>query len=286
MSAPNSAHLIARRQTVENARNMNVNGATRILGIIGDPIAQARTPAMANEVLKTRTILGQYVLIPMHVADENLVDFVSSLRAIKNFDGAVVTTPHKVSIASLLDNLEPVALLLGAVNVIRKNADGTLTGTILDGEGFVEGLKAEGYTVEGKVCVLHGAGGAASAIAYSLAQQGCHSLYIVNRTKSKADALSARLRVEFPSTSVYSELPENMPADIAINATSLGMKPGDELPMTTDQIDRADLVAECVIAPEITELLKVADTRGCKVHTGLPMLSAQLGLMLDFMGAN
>lgn len=265
---------------------MNVNGATRILGIIGDPIAQARTPAMANEVLKTRAKLGQYVLIPMHVTDEHLIDFISSLRAIKNFDGAVVTMPHKVSIASLLDNLEPVALLLGAVNVIRKNADSTLTGTILDGEGFVAGLRAEGCSIEGKVCVLHGAGGAASAIAYSLAQQGCHSLYIVNRTKSKAETLSTKLRAEFPGTSVYSELPENMPVDIAINATSLGMKPGDRLPMTTSQIGQADLVAECIIAPQVTELLKVAESRGCKVHTGVPMLTAQIGLMLDFMGAN
>lgn len=265
---------------------MNVNGATRILGIIGDPIAQVLTPAMANELLKMRAKLGQYVLIPMHVTNEHLVDFISSLRAMKNFDSAVVTMPHKVSMASLLDHLEPVALLLGAVNVIRKNADGTLTGTILDGEGFVDGLRADGYSIEGKVCVLHGAGGAASAIAYSLAQQGCHSLYIVNRTKSKAAALSSKRRVEFPSISVYSELPENKRVDIAINARSLGMKPGDRLPMTTSQIDQADLVAECIIAREVTELLKVAESRGCKVHTGVPMLTAQIGLMLDFMGAN
>ncbi len=64
------------------------------------------------------------------------------------------------------------------------------------------------------------------------------------------------------------------------------MKPGDGLPMTTSQIDRANLVAECIIAPQVTELLTVAESRGCKVHTGVPMLTAQVGLMLDFMGAN
>jgi shikimate dehydrogenase len=174
--------------------------------------------------------------------------------------------------------------MVRAVNVIRREADGRLLGTVLDGEGFVGGLLSAGHTVTDKSCVLVGAGGAASAIAFSLVKHGCSSLYLVNRTQTKADDLAQRLREVFPGVAVSTALPDGQAFDIAINSTSLGMKPEDRLPMEETLIDRTSLVAECVIAPEITALLEVAKRKGCQVHTGVPMLSAQVNLMLDFMG--
>lgn len=260
------------------------SGATIVLGVIGDPIAQARAPAMANQLLGQRGLLGRYVLVPMHVAAPDLAACIAGLRTQRNFGGAIITMPHKTSVAPLLDTLTPAAQLAGAVNVIARDAAGALGGTVLDGEGFVGGLAAAGHAVAGKRCVLAGAGGAASAIAFSLAAHGCGALHLRNRTAARAEALARRLRAAFPNLPVDTAVPRAGAIDIAINATRLGMQPGEALPLEAALLERTALVAECVIAPEITPLLELARRLGKQTHTGVPMLTAQIGLMLDFMG--
>jgi shikimate dehydrogenase len=193
--------------------------------------------------------------------------------------------PHKSDIVPLLDELSPDAAMVDAVNVVRRAADGRLIGAVMDGEGFVAGLRAAGHEVRGAACLLVGAGGAASAIAFALVRNGCASLTIVNRTVSRAAALAARLRTASPAASVRLADAPALRYDVAINATSLGMKAGDELPMSRDVVARSRLIAECVVAPEMTELLKLGEGMGRPVHTGVPMLEAQMDLILAFMGA-
>lgn len=264
---------------------MTITGATKILGLIADPVVQARSPAMANAMLERRGRFGAFVLLPMHVASDGLAACVAALRHVRNFGGAIVSMPHKTAVTQLIDELTPEALLVGAANVIRRRADGRLIGTILDGEGFVGGLIGAGHRVAGARCLLSGAGAAASAVAFALAKHGCASICCVNRTRSKADALATRLRQTFPSITVATDATAVARYDIAINGMSLGMNPGDDLPIPRDVIERSALVAECVIAPEMTRLLEVARERGCAIHTGVPMLEAQMAMMLDFMGA-
>jgi len=237
---------------------MKINGSTKLLGIIGDPIAQARTPEIANQMLAQKSLLGSYVLVPMHTSREGLAHCIIGLQSMQNFSGAVVTMPHKSQTALLVDELTDEAKLVGAVNVIRRNANGITVGTILDGEGFAEGLNLAGYNIAGQNCILYGAGGAAAAIAFALANRKCRSLCIVNRTHEKADSLAKRLQSSHPALKIYTDVPKNIAIDIAI--------------------------AECVIAPEITPLIAIARSRGCQTHTGNAMLTAQMHLMLKFMG--
>jgi shikimate dehydrogenase len=262
-----------------------ITGATRILGLIADPVAQARSPAMGNALLERRGRFGEYVLVPMQVSSDGLADCLLALRHLRNFGGAIVSMPHKTAIVELLDELTAEAQLVGAVNVVQRRADGSLLGTVLDGEGFVGGLRNAGHRVAGARCLLAGAGGAASAVAFALAKYGCASICLVNRSRAKAEALADRLRRAFPSVVVSADAASLAHIDIAINATSLGMKPDDALPLTDAVIARSALVAECVIAPEMTRLLETAQRRGCSIHTGVPMLEAQIGMMLAFMGA-
>lgn len=264
---------------------MHINGTTQLLGLIGDPVAQARTPRMANDFLAQDADPFK-VLLPMHVAAQDLAAFVSGLRRWQNFLGAVVTMPHKVAMAQLVDELTPQARLVGAVNVIRRESDGRLTGTILDGEGFIAGLAEAGHQVSGARCILSGAGGAASAIAFALAAHGCQSLHILNRTPEKAQELARRVQAQYPRTELRTgPASSDTTYDIAINGTKLGMQAGDPLPFAEDVVARSLLVAECVIAPELTPLLQLAQRQGRPAHTGVFMLSAQLQLMLAFMGA-
>src|SRR5262245_20686179 len=118
----------------------SITGATRVLGLIADPVAQARSPAMANARLLAQRLYGPFVLVPMHVPASGLVEFTAGLRRQQNFSGAIVSMPHKIEIVALLDELTRDAQLVGAVNVIRRDANGRLSGTVLDGEGFVAGL--------------------------------------------------------------------------------------------------------------------------------------------------
>ncbi len=155
---------------------------------------------------------------------------------------------------------------------------------MLDGVGFVDGLASAGHRVAGAKCVLAGAGGAASAVAFALAEAGCASIQITNRTPAKALALAARLQRAFPEVVASAGVRTDARFDIAINGTSLGMNANDELPLPMAVIERSALVAECVIAPEMTRLLEVAQRSGCTIHTGVPMLTSQLPRMLEFMG--
>ena len=272
--------------TVErNHAALGITGATRLIGLIADPVVQARSPAMANAMLAERGKLGAFVFVPLAVPRGALTAVVTALRTLENFAGAVVSMPHKIAIATLLDDLTPTARLAGAVNVVRRDADGRLTGTMFDGEGFVRGLRDAGHEVAGRACYLAGAGGAASAIAFALAAHGCRSLTVVNRTATKAAALAARVRTASPAVDVRTSDDGRATYDVAVNATSLGMKDDDPLPLPLALLDRAAVVAECVVAPEVTKLLAAARDRGRAIHTGVPMLAAQIALMLDFVGA-
>lgn len=262
-----------------------ITGATQILGVIADPVAQARSPGMANALLARRGALGRFVLLPMHVAADGLAEALAGLRQMRNFAGAIVSMPHKSAALALLDEVTDEARQVGAINVVRRNRDGRLRGTILDGEGFVAGLRAAGHEVAGTSCLLAGAGGAAAAIAFALAAHGCASLTIANRTRARAEALAMRVRQAFPDLDVRGGDAAAGGYDLAINATSLGMREGDALPFPRDVVAASTLVAECVIAPEMTRLLQTARDAGRAIHTGVPMLAAQMELMLDFMTA-
>jgi shikimate dehydrogenase len=262
-----------------------ITGATRILGLIADPVVQARSPALANDILRRSGRFGAFALLPMHVPAAALGAAVGGLRATLNFAGAIVSMPHKTTIVPLLDELTPESRLVGAVNVIAREADGRLRGNVLDGEGFVAGLRAAGHDIAGRSCLLVGAGGAASAIAVALATHGCGALTIANRTTAKAASLCARVRDACPRARVSVGDGSESAYDVVINATSLGMRPDDALPVAERVVERAGLVAECVIAPEMTALLRLAEARGRPIHTGVPMLAAQMDLILRFMGA-
>jgi len=261
-----------------------ITGRTKVLGLIADPVVQARSPAMVNQILAERGLLGPFVLVPMQTPANALRQVIAALRHVGNFAGAIISMPHKTGVVPLVDELTPDARLVGAVNVISRNAAGRLRGTMLDGEGFVAGLRSAGHAIDGASCLLVGAGGAAAAIAFALAKHGCRSLTIQNRTASKAASLASRVRRAFPDVHVQPGEPRRASYDLVINGTSLGMQPDDELPVPEDIVEVSGVVADCVVAPEMTQLLQVAQRSGRRVHTGVPMLVAQMDLMLRFLG--
>ncbi len=259
-----------------------ITGTTRVYAIVGDPIHQVKTPQGINRLLRARGADG--VLVPMHVDAAGLEALVGGLRRLRNLGGFVVTVPHKTRVAALCDEVSAAAAQTGAVNVVRRSAEGRLVGTILDGEGFVAGLRRAGIDPAGLSVYLAGAGGAANAIAFALAAAGAARLTVANRTAAKAGDLLGRLAAAYPRLAAAAGGSDPSGHDLVVNATSLGLRDGDPLPCDAARLDPRQTVAEIIMQPADTALLVAARARGCRVHPGQPMLDCQLELMADFMG--
>jgi shikimate dehydrogenase len=259
-----------------------ITGHTKIWGILADPIHHVKTPQVANALMETRGVDG--VLIPFHVGARELDTLVTGLRTMRNLKGFVVTVPHKTAMVDLCDDVSEQARAIGAVNAVRREEDGRLIGEMLDGAGFVAGLRQGGVEPKGRSVYLAGAGGAANAIAFALVQAGVSRLTVANRTRSKAEDLKQRLARHYPSVPVEVGTADPSGHEIVVNGTSLGLSEGDPLPLDTTRLEPEQLVAEIIMQPETTALLAAAKERGCRIHPGKPMLTCQLELMAEFMG--
>jgi shikimate dehydrogenase len=266
------------------AARMSITGRTELLAILGDPIAQVSSPALINQRLAARHPTPAAVLVPLHVSSDALATVMAGLRVVQNFRGAVVTMPHKRAIVPLLDEVTGDATYVGACNVFRRDPHGRLVGTMLDGEGFVAGLRTTGRDVAGKRVYLAGAGGAAAGIAFALARHGAAQLSVYNRSAARAETLVRCIQDAWPSCTVHTAARDPGGYDIAINATSLGMAPADPLPFDPDGLRAGMIVAEVVANPAKTRLLSEAAARGCITQPGAMMLEGQIDLLLKFMG--
>lgn len=260
-----------------------ITGNTKLYGILADPIHHVKTPQVMNRLFGE--IGHDGVLAPFHVSTDGLEDAVRGLRAFQSLAGVIVTVPHKTVIPALCDTLTDQARMVGAVNCIRRDADGKLTGAILDGVGFVEGLRGAGRDPKGMRVILAGAGGAASAIAFALAEAGIKALTIANRTEARAQDLAERVGAAYWDVTLLTDASAVAEADLVVNATSLGMREGDALPLDTSQLHNDQIVAEAIMDPAVTPLLAAAEKVGARTHPGLPMLQSQTRLMAEFMGA-
>lgn len=259
-----------------------ITGHTKIFTIIADPISHVRTPEVFNEFFAQNN--SDAVMIPIHVAPESLEAVLTSFRGMKNLGGFMATVPHKTAVAALCDELGDAGRAVGSVNVVRREADGRLIGNMFDGAGFVAGLRAQNYNPAGKRALIVGAGGAAAAIAYSLVEAGVASLTIANRTRSKAEEIAVRVARYFPDRQIRVGEVDPTGHDLVVNATSLGLKDEDPLPLDPAKLSPAMTVAEIIMKPETTPLLAAAKARGCTVHYGRHMLDEQIRLIANFLG--
>lgn len=260
-----------------------LSGRTRIFGILADPIHHVKTPEMMNTLLARHGV--DAALVPFHVRPEGLGALVGGLRRMENFGGFIATVPHKTAMLGLCDEVAPDARRIGAVNCVRRDRDGRMIGAMLDGTGFVEGLRRSGHAVAGRSALLVGAGGAGKAIAFALAAAGVARLGIANRTPERAAALWMSVAEAHPGLDVAPVSDDPTGFDIVVNATSLGMRSDDPMPLDAEKLDTGQLVAEIVMEPGTTPLLAAATRRGCAVQPGRPMLAAQIALMAEHMRA-
>jgi shikimate dehydrogenase len=257
-----------------------LSGATRVFAIIGDPIDQAGSPGLFNQAFRKHSLPA--VLVPLQVPASALGNLVSTFRQSGNWDGLVITVPHKVAMCSLVDELGPGARRTGAVNAIRKDPDGRLTGDNFDGEGFLRGLAQKGHSLQGKRILMVGAGGAGRAIAHAVADAGAVAITLVDRDVERAEQLAAAVCKEHPNVAAVGARPgQARPSEhgVIVNAAPPS---GQVLPVDLSTVEPGTLVVDIVLKPAWTPLLADAASRGLPAHEGIHMLSGQVDAVLAF----
>jgi len=253
-----------------------ISGATKIYGILGYPVRHTFSPGMHNSAFAELGMDACYV--PFAVEPDRLGDAVKAIVPL-GLCGLNITVPHKEKVIPYLDGLSQEAQLIGAVNTIEVK-EGKLTGHNTDGRGFLRSLKEDaGFAPEGKVFLLVGSGGAARAVGFGLALAGAKKIVLRDVDAKKADALARDIRDRTAADVVT--IPEDalidaaLSSDCLINATPLGLKPNDPLPLAEEMLNNNHLVCDLVYNPQETRLLQAAASRGARTLSGIGMLLYQ-----------
>ena len=250
---------------------------TRLCAVIGDPIEHSLSPVMHNAAFKALHL--NYVYLAFQVKRGELKKAVAWIRT-RGIHGISVTLPHKVEIMRYIDSVDQLAKAIGAVNTIH-NKDGELLGYNTDGIGALKALKEKVPRLRGRKVVILGAGVAARAIAFTLANEDV-KLTILNRTGNKAIQLAKSLQKKFGSSVSGLKLENKLlretlsEADILINATQVGMSPKENETLVTRNFMKPNLtVFDIVYTPLKTKLLREAEAAGATTINGVDMLVHQ-----------
>ncbi|MCC7554103.1 MAG: shikimate dehydrogenase [Methanobacteriaceae archaeon] len=252
-----------------------IDGNTNLLGLIGNPVEHSFSPVMHNAAFKELKL--NYVYLPFKVEKENLKNVITGANSL-NIKGLNVTIPYKIDIIKYLDNLDPIAKLIGAVNTIDLNR---MKGYNTDGIGALKAIE-EITNIKNKKLVITGAGGASRAISFQFANSAIDELVIINRNEKKAVLLAKEIKnsglhdnVKYGSLSELKNELSN--ADIFIDTTPIGMDPNiNDEPIANSKILHEDLIVnDIVYNPLETSLIKEAKKVNAKTVSGLKMLIYQ-----------
>lgn len=251
-----------------------------LYAVIGKPIAHSMSPVMHNDLFQHYELDAHYHAFA--IEPDELADAIKGFKAI-GVSGFNVTVPHKVAIMPLLDEIDPLAHSIGAVNTVV-NENGRLIGYNTDGSGFVLGLQNKFDTIESKKVLIIGAGGAARAIYFTMAHVGVKHLDITNRTISKAENLAKDCPYSVNTLVKTLEEAESSVSDydIIIQTTSIGMAPQTECePLSLHNLSENAFVSDIIYNPLETKVLKLAREKGAKTQNGIEMFVNQGALAFE-----
>lgn len=250
----------------------------KLFAIIGDPIAQARSPEVFNKLYAERGINAE--MLALHVRPAQLQAALAGLMAIENLGGIVVTIPHKAAAAELAVQLSARVQLAGVANALKRTPAGW-SAELFDGIGFVAGLARCGHRADVASAAIVGAGGAGIAIATALLEAGAGRVALHDIDAARAAAACRRLSANWPGKV---EQREPSSADrLVVNATPVGMRVDDALPFNLSGLDRQALIADAIMKPPRTRLLAEAERLGHPTQEGRHMLDAQAEALWQFL---
>lgn len=264
---------------------MHITGSTQVFFILGDPVAQVRAPELFNHLFQRHGV--DAVLVPAAVAPEHLTSFVHGVMHARSTGGLWATIPHKAALLPLLQHCDQRGRVAQAVNAVRRAADGTLEGALFDGEGFVKSLDHFGLPCTGQRALVVGVGGAGTAIAVSLAERGVSHLSLYGLDRNAAQAVALRISAAFPAVQVQVQMHAATSADpqghdLVVNATPLGLQPGDALAFDPQRLSPGAAVVDILMKNQPTPLLQACAAQGARVFAGFEMMIQQAPEYLRF----
>ena len=258
-----------------------ISGYTTLIAHIGWPTGSFKAPMIFNPYFEKKGV--DALVVPMGCKGKDYPRFFKSLFQLQNIIGALITMPHKVSTVAMLDEVSTAVQVCGACNAVRKEADGRLVGDMFDGQGFVRGLARKGRPVQGASALIIGSGGVGSAIAVAMADAGVGRLALYDTRPDATEQLSSRLQQFFPTLPINLGCNDPSGFEIVVNATPMGMEPGDPLPIDVGRISPDTMVGEVVMKQEVTPFVLAARERGCITQIGTDMLFEQIPAYLEFL---
>ena len=260
--------------------SLELSGTTRVYFIVGDPIAQVKSPEGLSRAFAQRGHAA--VCLPAHVRSADLAAWLHGVSLSRNVDGIIATVPHKFACHALCATYTERARFVGAVNTLRRRSDGRWHGDMLDGVAFVQALRERGGSPEGRRALLIGAGGAGSAIGWALLEAGVAELAVHDSDTARRDVLVRRLAA-LQGARVLGGSNDPTDFDIVVNATPAGMHATDPPPIMVDRL-AASIIAGCVVTlPAETPFIAAARASGCATVTGSDMFERVRDLMVDFL---
>jgi shikimate dehydrogenase len=257
-----------------------LSGATRLYPIVGDPVTYAESPARLSRTFEELDHDG--ICVPMRVTTDEFDVVMKGLSATANVDGILVTMPHKFAAFSHCATASELSRTLGAVSVIRRNPDLTWHGDMLDGIAFVTAQRDRGASIEGARALLVGAGGAGRAIALALLSSGVGALIVHDVDETRvAEALD--LAADLGGHRVRAGEPDVRGCDLVFNATSMGMRDDDPLPLNVECLTSSMFVGDVIAGHGVTRLIAGARSVGCNTANGDDMVNAVQDLMAKFL---
>jgi len=264
---------------------LSVNFNTKVCAVIGNPVSHSLSPAIHNAGYAELGL--DFIYLPCQV--EDVAGMLAGMRAMHNFRGLSVTIPHKVEAMKHVDEVVAADRVIGSINTIVKQEDGRLVGLGTDGPGALKALNDAGATLDGRKVVMLGCGGAARAIAFTLAQQtSLAQLQLLDINEAMLIGLCDDLRTHTAAPIVANHLNEATlaaamgEADVVVHCTPIGMHPKEDASLVPAELFRAgQTVFDIVYNPLETRLLREAKARGLTTISGVEMFINQAVLQFE-----
>jgi shikimate dehydrogenase len=263
------------------ALNAQVTGTTKLIGIIGTPVAQLKSPEVWNALFESRDV--DAVFLPLDVSAENLDAAIAGLKALDNLTGLMVTMPHKFAAAHHVDRLSSQSRHGGAISMMRREDDGAWAGDSCEAGAVLAALRETGFEPRDASVFIVGAGGAGQVIAWALALAGAVSIAVHDVDRPRAEDLCRRISAATDCSAFWRG---NDPSgfELVINATPVGMSAKDPFPTDVEAINGRALVLDMIADPSPTRFLARASARGCRTIEGLRILRATVPVFAKFLG--
>ena len=261
---------------------MRGTGKAEVFVMLAHPVGHAKSPGIFNELFEQQGL--DSLMVPLTCRPEDFATFWAGLTAAVNVKGVIVSVPYKTAVYDQCAAAHERAARVRSANSVRRLADGGWYADNFDGVGFIDALRAADHPIAGRRVLQVGAGGAGASLTYCLAEAGASAIRLADVDRERAEKLAGLVAAAFPGCRLEVGAADPAGMDMAVNATPMGLRADDPLPLDVSRLTPAMTVVDIVMEPAETPLLRAARAIGCRIQPGRPMMDFQVQAMSEFFG--